>query len=240
MTSTVPKLKTNLDTDFLKVVAILSMLLDHVGGAFFPQYPVFRWLGRLAFPLFCYCLTVGLLYTHDIKRYVGRLALFAVISQPFYAFEVNPAKFWENLTNWNIFFTLVLSLLFMWGITRRKWYSICTGVLALATLCIWNFDYSFTGVILMMIFYFCRKKPALGAVLYCLSYLQAFWGNPDDPLALVIGGHAFDWTIFAMCSALLIFLPTHTGIKVNKWFFYIFYPAHLAVIILIKLVLGIS
>ncbi|WP_278245531.1 TraX family protein [Hungatella hathewayi] len=52
------------------------MLLDHVGGAFFPQYPIFRWLGRLAFPIFCYCLTVGLLYTHDIKRYFGRLALF--------------------------------------------------------------------------------------------------------------------------------------------------------------------
>ena len=52
MTETIPKLKTNLDTDFLKLVAIISMLLDHVGGAFFPQYPIFRWLGVLHFQSF--------------------------------------------------------------------------------------------------------------------------------------------------------------------------------------------
>lgn len=52
MTASVPKRKTNLDAGFLKPVAILSMLADQIGSAFFPQYPVFRWLGRLAFPLF--------------------------------------------------------------------------------------------------------------------------------------------------------------------------------------------
>lgn len=45
--ATAPKLKTNLDTDFLKLIAIISMVIDHVGSAFFPQYPVFRWIGRL-------------------------------------------------------------------------------------------------------------------------------------------------------------------------------------------------
>lgn len=43
MTANVPKIKTNLDTGFLKLIAILSMVADHVGSAFFPQYPVFRW-----------------------------------------------------------------------------------------------------------------------------------------------------------------------------------------------------
>lgn len=237
MTDTAPKLKSNLDTDFLKLIAIISMLIDHIGGAFYPQYPVFRWLGRLAFPIFCYCLTVGLLYTHDIKKYFGRLLLFAVISQPIYAWKVDPTAFWENLTNWNIFFTLILSLLFMWGITRRRWYGICTAVLALLTLGIWNFDYSFTGVILMLIFYFCRRKPMLGAALYCLSYLPALWGSPGDPLALMVGGRAVDWTIFSLLAAPLIFCPTHTGVKINKWFFYGFYPVHLAAIALVKMLL---
>ena len=67
-----PKLRTNLDTDFLKLIAVLSMTVDHVGAVFFPEYPVFRWIGRMAFPLFCYCMTVGLLYTHDIRRYLAR------------------------------------------------------------------------------------------------------------------------------------------------------------------------
>lgn len=237
MTDTAPKLKSNLDTDFLKLIAIISMLIDHIGGAFYPQYPVFRWLGRLAFPIFCYCLTVGLLYTHDIKKYFGRLLLFAVISQPIYAWKVDPTAFWENLTNWNIFFTLILSLLFMWGITRRRWYGVCTAVLTLLTLGIWNFDYSFTGVILMLIFYFCRRKPMIGAALYCLSYLPALWGSPGDPLALMVGGHAVDWTIFSLLAAPLIFCPTHTGVKINKWFFYGFYPVHLAAIALVKMLL---
>lgn len=78
-----PKLRTNLDTNFLKLFAILTMVVDHVGTVFFPQHPEFRWVGRLAFPIFCYCLTVGLMYTRDIRRYLGRLALFAVVSQPF-------------------------------------------------------------------------------------------------------------------------------------------------------------
>lgn len=67
-----PKLKTNLDTGLLKLIAILSMAVDHVGSVFFPKYPVFRWIGRLTFPIFAYCLTVGLLYTHDIKKYLVR------------------------------------------------------------------------------------------------------------------------------------------------------------------------
>ena len=47
------RLKTNLDTDFLKCIAITAMLIDHIGGAFFPQVGIFRWIGRLAFPIFC-------------------------------------------------------------------------------------------------------------------------------------------------------------------------------------------
>lgn len=47
-----PQLKTNLDTNLIKLVAIIAMTVDHVGGVFFPEYPVFRWIGRIAFPLF--------------------------------------------------------------------------------------------------------------------------------------------------------------------------------------------
>ena len=119
MEQTLPKLKTNLDTNLPKLVAVVCMLLDHFGGTFFEQVPAFRWagrlafpwIGRLAFPLFCYCMTVGMLYTHDIKRYLGRLGLFALISQPFWILAFNAEDFWGNLLNLNIFFTLFMSLL---------------------------------------------------------------------------------------------------------------------------------
>ena len=45
------RLQTNLDTDFLKLIAIVSMLIDHIGSVFFPEVRVLRWIGRLAFPV---------------------------------------------------------------------------------------------------------------------------------------------------------------------------------------------
>ena len=194
-----------------------------MGTVFFPQHPEFRWVGRLAFPIFCYCLTVGLMYTRDIRRYLGRLALFAVVSQPFFALAFHPHNFWEELTSWNIFVTLFFSLLAIYGVKERKWWWFLLGVLAINVL---NADYANTGVILTLIFY--------------LSYLPALWGGSlEDPTALVVGGHAIGFEIFALLSAPLIFLPTHVEPKIPKWFFYAFYPAHLFIIFLVRTALHI-
>ena len=188
-----PRLKTNLDTNFLKLIAILCMVVDHVGTVFFPGYPVFRWVGRLAFPIFCYCLTVGLMCTHDIKRYLGRLAIFAVISQPFYALAFHPHDFWGNLTNWNIFITLFFSLLAIYGVKSRKWWWFVVGVLAINLL---NADYANTGIILTLIFYLCRNKPWLGALIYSLFFALPFSGTycaqPQSP-------QVCDRGVYALC-----------------------------------------
>ena len=230
-----PRLRTNLDTDFLKLIAILSMLLDHIGAVFFPEHPAFRWVGRLAFPIFCYCMTVGLLYTHDIKGYLTRLGLFALISQPLYVLAFHPYDFWGQFTNWNIFFTLFLSLLAMWAFVERKYWLFA---LAFFVVSWWNFDYSGNGILLMLIFYLCRNKPGVGAALFTAFYMGALWsGYPEDPLALMVGGHAVDWTIFALLALPLIFVRTHVDLKIPKWFFYGFYPAHLALIAILRLCL---
>ena len=203
-----PKLKTNLDTNFLKLIAIFAMLIDHIGGAFFPEAGWFRWIGRLAFPIFCYCMTVGLLYTRDIKKYLFRLGLFAVISQPFYVLAFHPHDFVAEFTNWNIFFTLFLSLLAMYGLKERKWWLFIAAFLVVS---LWNFDYSGNGII-------------------CLGVL------PGDPLNLTIGGFCIDWSFFAIFAALPIFIPTHFEPKIPKWVFYVFYPAHLAVIAAVQFI----
>ena len=224
------KLKTNLDTDFIKIIAVVSMTIDHIGGAFFPQYPAFRWIGRIAFPLFCYCLTVGMMYTGDIKKYLFRLGVFAVISQPFWILAFNSEDIIGNIFNLNIFFTLIVSLLGAWGFKERKWWLF---ILALILLNVINFDYAMTGLILILIFYLCRNKPWLGAVVYTLTYLPALNGNMADPLALKIGGHAIGFEIFALLALPFIYIQTNSGLKIPKWFFYIYYPAHLFAIYLI-------
>ena len=160
-----PLLNTNLDTNFLKLVAIISMFIDHVGAAFFPEYPIFRWLGRLAFPIFCYCMTVGMLYTSNIRRYLGRLGLFAVISQPFWILAFNPQDILGNLTNWNIFFTLFISLLAVWGFKEKKWWLF---ILAFLVISLWNFDYSSTGILLMLVSISAGKNlPSEPSCMYC-------------------------------------------------------------------------
>ena len=230
-----PRLKTNLDTNLLKLIAIISMLIDHVGGALFPEIPAFRWAGRLAFPIFCYCMTVGLLYTSSIKRYLIRLGIFAIISQPLYIMAFHPYDWREEWMNMNIFFTLFVSLIAMVGFKERKWWLFAVALLLLMFI---NFDYGMTGVILMLIFYICRNRPAVGALLFCLSYLPALWsGYPDDPKSIILGGLCIDWTVFSMLAAPLIFLRTDSRIKVNKYFFYAFYPAHLAAIWIVRMIL---
>ena len=180
-----PKLQTNLDTDFLKLIAIVSMLLDHIGGALFPSVPAFRWAGRLAFPIFCYCMTVGLLYTRDVRKYLVRLGLFALISQPLYILAFHPWDWRAEWSNMNIYFTLAVSLLGMVGVKERKWRWF---LLAFVLLSFINFDYSVNGLLLMLIFYLCRNKPGLGAALFLLSYLPALWsGDPADPRSIALG-----------------------------------------------------
>ena len=222
-----PKLKTNLDTNFIKVIAILAMTVDHIGGAFFPEYPAFRWIGRIAFPLFCYCMTVGMLYTHDIKKYALRLAAFALISQPFWILAFNADDFVGNIFNLNIFFTLLVSLLAAWGFKEKKWWLFLLGLVLLNLV---NFDYAMTGLILMLIFYLC-------ALIYTITYLPALNGYMEDPLALKIGGHAIGFEIFALLALPFIYIHTNVNPKIPKWFFYIYYPVHLLVIFLIQLVL---
>lgn len=161
----------------------------------------------MAFPLFCYCLTVGMLYTRDIKRYLARLGLFALISQLFWILAFNYWDFWGNLTNLNIYFTLFMSLLSVWGFKEKKWLLFAGGVFLLSFI---NFDYSITGVILMLIFYLCRHRPTLGAALYTLSYLPALAGGSlEDPLAFTLGPVCAGFEIFCLLSLPLIYCRTN-------------------------------
>src|SRR3989344_4945369 len=92
----------------LKVIAIITMLADHVGMVFFPQVLGWRIVGRLAFPIFAWLIANGYRHTSNLKGYVTRLAMLAVISQAPYllAKRINFPGPWE----WNIFVTLILGL----------------------------------------------------------------------------------------------------------------------------------
>ena len=75
-----------MSTTVLKVIAIITMLIDHLGASGLipfgsPWYTVCRVIGRLAIPLFCFCVAEGLKYSKNRKNYILRLFLFALISE---------------------------------------------------------------------------------------------------------------------------------------------------------------
>lgn len=231
MTTTEPKLQTNLDTGFLKLVAILSMTMDHVGLAFFPQAAVFRWAGRLAFPLFSYCMVVGMLYTRDIKRYALRLAVFALLSQPFWILAFHADDVWGNLFNLNIFFSLLVNLVTTWAFKEKKWWLFAAGIVLLNLV---NFDYAMGGVLLMLIFYLCRQRRWLAGLAFFLLYLPIPYAQPADPWPLQLGGWYFSFTVFSLLALPLILARTDFRPKVPRWLFYLYYPAHLLLLWLLQ------
>lgn len=231
------KLKTNLDTNFLKLIAVISMIIDHIGFVFFSQYPIFRWIGRIAFPIFCYCMTVGVLYTKNIRNYLLRLAIFAIISQPFWILAFNYDNILGNIFNFNIFFTLFINLLGIWGFKEKKYWLF---VICILLLLVGNFDYSITGIMLMLIFYIFRNEPKLGLIFFILLYLPAlFRGNIQNPLDFVIFNYPIRADIFAIFAAPFIFLVTEFNLKIQKVYFYLIYPIHLFVIFIFRLILKI-
>ena len=72
--------KLPLNSLHLKLLAVVTMLIDHMGFTLFPHAVWMRAVGRLAFPIFCFLIAEGCAHTHDKKRYAGRLLLFAVLS----------------------------------------------------------------------------------------------------------------------------------------------------------------
>ena len=226
----------------LKTIACITMLVDHIGascieaGLLLPELErgevsggawdqlslfqldrVLRFTGRLAFPIFCFLLVEGFVHTRDVKKYVRRLFLFALISEvPFdLAFFRTPF----DPSAQNVYWTLALGVLAMAGLKRFEkenglpgwqglvWAGGCAA-LALAA----NTDYNAIGVIIICALYLTRadrKRQCLVGALLFLFELTA-------PLAFVLV-----WFYNGQrgaCSPL------------QKKAFYWFYPVHLSVL----------
>jgi len=209
-------------SDALKLIAIISMTIDHVGAILLPQAGWLRIIGRVAFPLFAYQLAVGYMHTHNLSRYVLRLAIWGLIAQPIYmiAFDVRP---WTL----NIFGTLLLGLLAIWGWDRHRWWAVVLA-LGLASIQLWlpevGPDYGLYGVVLCLVSFVLsrnRQQLAIGhALLHWLAGIM-FWPSQ----------------VYAVASIPFILWPPRLHLGRLSRLFYVYYPAHLAVLVLIRLLL---
>ncbi len=234
----------NRDTNLLKLVAMLTMLCDHAGKMLFPQYPVMRIIGRIAFPIYAYCLAAGCVYTRNPLNYLKRIVLLALIVQPLYAVSMGHSvqqmyavSFAEHplgaalnfyIYSWNkpsILVSLALGLILIWTLRERQ-------LVFTAAMCVFcwliqkKLDYGVRGLTLMLLFYlFCTKR---WLSLPCVLAFMLWWGMSSGGYSLF--GVSFGIQTFAVLALPLIYIHTKSGIRLPKWLFYGFYPAHLILI----------
>ena len=79
-----------MDGTVLKLIACLSMFIDHLGAVCFSGMMGFRIIGRLAFPIYCFLLVEGAVHTHDMKKYILRMGIFALISEVPFDLALSP------------------------------------------------------------------------------------------------------------------------------------------------------
>lgn len=197
----------------LKCIAVLTMIIDHTGAVLFPGDLVFRYIGRISFPVFCFLLVEGFSHTRDMRKYMLRLGVFAVISEIPYdlAFRDTVLEFGHQ----NVFFSLFIGVVMMYALEKNaEWPIKVTEVLLAMWVAVFlRTDYGFKGILLISNYYFLRRyrwrKHVAGAVWNLL------WNQIQR------------YGVFAT-----VFLVLYNGEKgpSMKYFFYLFYPLHLLVL----------
>jgi len=202
-------------SETLKVIAILSMIIDHIGFGFFPDMPILRIIGRIAMPIFVFGIAEGYHYTSDLKRYVTRLVVFGLIAQI-------PFMFFFDTFEFNIIFSLAFSLYFIYFIDKKKYF--LAGAL-LILVAIIPIEYGIYGVLTAWIFYQFRGQEVKILLAQSILLLTNF------VFSLVFV------QLFAILGVLIIlFFPKKKfKIYLHKQFFYWFYPVHLLILFIIKI-----
>ena len=211
--------KFGLNTFQLKLIAITSMLIDHIGAVLLPEYLVLRYIGRIAFPIFCFLLTEGFFHTRDICRYGYRLALFALLSEIPYDLAFSQSVF--TLEKQNVFFTLLVGfgLLHILEKSKERPIQIVEILLAMWLAEILRTDYGFRGILLICIFYYLREFPL------ARTAAGAFWN-------FMFKGRVQHYGVLSMLPIALYNGKKGPGLK---YMFYIFYPLHLLVLHMLQL-----
>ena len=113
----------------LKLIAMITMFIDHFGYAIMGQFSFFNLFGRLAFPIFAFQISEGFIHTKSVKKYLLRLIIFALISQiPFSLFTYYIAH--SNPLTLNVFFTLAFGLvsIYIYDLIIKLFDKICNDI----------------------------------------------------------------------------------------------------------------
>lgn len=222
----------------IKVYAMIFMLIDHVGFLLLNDNVQFRLLGRIAFPLFAFLLVNGYYHTSNKNKYLTRMVIFAFISEMFFDLAIYEGI---NLYSQNVFFTLSIGLACIIFCEKCRKMSVekivvlifqavifMTAMIINEILCA---DYGWYGIMLIYFIYLTygnTKKQKIG---------MAFAVFVANFINVLIEHNVFQG--FSILAAAYILMFEEKEVKVSrtaKILCYVFYPLHLAVLYIIKIV----
>ena len=232
--------RLSLDRFTLKTIAVAAMFVDHfaamflvglTAGRFGWVYYVCRFIGRMTAPIMCFFLSEGFIHTSSRKRYIERMALFALISQPFYTLAFYGTVF---TFNFSMIFTLFVSLI-MLGCWERignpvlRWLAVAACVIITIPS-----DWYVFAPVMVLGCYVMRAKGNLRLLVPGIVSL----------FLVVTQGLYSVWGAFMHLGMVVsvILLALYNGgrgkrSEFSKWFFYVFYPAHLYLLWIVQVFL---
>lgn len=244
--------KKGLSINQIKVIAAVSMLIDHVGYFIFPKVTLLRVIGRLAFPLFAFCIAEGCRYTRNRLRYWLQMVICAVVFQVVAIFSVGGFDAFLggnalSLVPINIFGTFSVGILICYlfdAVKSKKGLGFILFLLVVfvvyAVSRYVEFDYGFVGTLVpLSAFVFDQKQektdePRLDLEPKVPASNVGKWAKfLCFTLALLTLSSTCGWNVQYYCLfavPILSLYGGHYGSKKYKYWFYVFYPVHLILI----------
>lgn len=241
------KSKTDVSSFTLHILAMTFMLCDHMWAMLFPAEEWLTCIGRIAYPIFAFMIAEGYRRTHDLKRYMLRMLLWACLSEiPFNLMYGGSIVYPYHQ---NVLWTFLISLMLIFVIEKcRSRFKAVPAALPSAGLAAAGFilgyaamtDYYGVGVLTVLVFYFFRGqdwKSRIGQLL-CLYILNV----------KLLGGYYYAFRLFGhevefvqQGFALLALIPIwlyrgRQGVhnKAFQYFCYAFYPLHIVVLLIVR------
>ena len=247
-------MKKALNSNALKLIAIIAMTVDHVAWLIFPGYPaepipiIMHVIGRITCPVMCYFIAEGYHHTRDINKYTARLFIFAFISHFAYVFASGsfvdaisfiPFYYGKLLDQTSVMWSLAWGLVLL-RISNSERLGGGLKLLLTLLICLVSFPADWSCIAALTVLAFGTNRGNLKA--------QALWMLFYVSIYAIVYALALDvlYGIIQLAVALAIpLIALYNGErgrskklnKILKWAFYVYYPLHLAIIGLIKLLI---
>ena len=248
-------MKKGLNSNALKMIAIIAMTIDHIAWLVFPDYPhevlpvILHIIGRLTCPIMCYFIAEGYHYTKNIRKYTCRLFVFAVISHFAYIFASADFVDWKSfipfyygniLNQTSVIWPLAWGLVMLRIVNSEKIPKQWVKTVLILLICLVTFPSDWSCIASLCILAFGTnlgklRTQSMWLIIYVAIYATVYCFAIDRVYGLVQMGVVLAIPFIKLYNGKRGKNPRVN--KIMKWFFYIYYPLHLAILGTIQLAL---